>query len=269
MVANAVVPAVFVFGDSTADVGTNNYIKDTKAKANFPQNGIDFPGSVPTGRFSNGFNSADFLAQQMGFNSSPPPFFTLMKGKLGLHKHDVLRGVNFASGGSGLLDATGKGPFVLYLLGARKFGIISIPPIGCCPSHRIFNDTSAGGCLEGLNEYSRLFFLSIGTLLQQLSSELKDMKYSLGNTYDMVSFLLNNPLPISKEVRSACCGSGKFNGEDKCNPTAQLCPNRDEYLFWDLHHPTQAAAQLAVLTLYEGGPEFVAPINFKELVEAN
>jgi hypothetical protein len=59
--ANAEVPAVFVLGDSTADVGTNNFLPGFKARADFPPNGIDFPSSRPTGRFSNGFNSADFL----------------------------------------------------------------------------------------------------------------------------------------------------------------------------------------------------------------
>lgn len=54
-------PLIFVFGDSTADVGTNNYLNDSKARADFPHNGIDFPHSRPTGRFSNGLNSADSL----------------------------------------------------------------------------------------------------------------------------------------------------------------------------------------------------------------
>ncbi|KAL6214104.1 hypothetical protein ACLB2K_013542 [Fragaria x ananassa] len=52
----------------------------------------------------------------------------------------------------------------LYNLGARKFGIISVAPIGCCPSQRIFNAT--GGCLEELNEYPKL-----GALLCKLSTE--------------------------------------------------------------------------------------------------
>lgn len=50
---------VFIFGDSTVDVGTNNYLLNTEARANIPPNGIDYPHSQPTGRFSNGLNSAD------------------------------------------------------------------------------------------------------------------------------------------------------------------------------------------------------------------
>lgn len=57
------VPAIFVFGDSTVDVGNNNFLGATRkaGRANFPQYGVDFPTSKPTGRFSNGFNTADRL----------------------------------------------------------------------------------------------------------------------------------------------------------------------------------------------------------------
>lgn len=57
------VPAIYVFGDSTADVGNNNYLQGSNAKANFPHNGIDFPFSRSTGRFSNGYNGIDFLGK--------------------------------------------------------------------------------------------------------------------------------------------------------------------------------------------------------------
>jgi hypothetical protein len=59
-VAASVVPAVYVFGDSLADVGNNNYLL-TVLKADFSHNGMDYPGGKATGRFSNGKNSADFI----------------------------------------------------------------------------------------------------------------------------------------------------------------------------------------------------------------
>lgn len=54
-------PAVYIFGDSTVDVGTNNHLKDCGAKADSPYYGIDFEFSKPTGRFSNGLNIADLI----------------------------------------------------------------------------------------------------------------------------------------------------------------------------------------------------------------
>lgn len=58
------VPMVFIFGDSLFDVGTNNFLK-TKARADVKFNGIDYRGSQPTGRFSNGYNTADFIGIYM------------------------------------------------------------------------------------------------------------------------------------------------------------------------------------------------------------
>ena len=81
-------------------------------------------------------------------------------------------------------------------LGARKFGIISVPPIGCCPSQRVYNAT--GGCLEELNEHARAFHATMGALMEKLSCEYSDMKYSLGNTYEMTINVIENPALFSK-----------------------------------------------------------------------
>ncbi|XP_030524035.2 GDSL esterase/lipase At4g16230-like [Rhodamnia argentea] len=99
-------PVVFIFGDSTVDVGTNNYLP-TRAKANFYYNGIDFSHAQPTGRFSNGYNSADLIVKQLGYKQSPPPFLALLQDN-STFQSNVLQGVNFASGGAGILDATGN-----------------------------------------------------------------------------------------------------------------------------------------------------------------
>jgi len=53
------VPAYFVLGDSTLDVGENNYLPNAY-HANFPPYGETF-FHRPTGRFSNGRNMGDFI----------------------------------------------------------------------------------------------------------------------------------------------------------------------------------------------------------------
>jgi hypothetical protein len=57
------VPAMFVFGDSTVDVGNNNFLQGCSddCRADYPHYGIDFPSHAPTGRFSNGYNLADHI----------------------------------------------------------------------------------------------------------------------------------------------------------------------------------------------------------------
>ncbi|KAL8251426.1 hypothetical protein R6Q59_035119 [Mikania micrantha] len=149
----------------------------------------------------------------------------------------------------------------LYKLGARKFAIVGIPPLGCCPAARVYNAT--GGCVEVLNESARLFYKSMQSLLTGLSLMYKGFKYSLGNTYAMTMNVIDNPRGNGfKEVKAACCG----NGTAICEVGVNLCSNRDDFLFWDLFHPTEKASQLAALTLVYGeGPEYVTPMNFSSL----
>eukprot|EP01018_Ginkgo_biloba_P037067 Gb_05737 [translate_table: standard] len=98
-------PAMFVFGDSVADGGNNNYIHNTSARANFPPYGETF-FHRPTGRFTNGRTAFDFIAARLKL-PFPPPF--LEPGA------DFSNGINFASGGSGILDSTGKGLNIIPL----------------------------------------------------------------------------------------------------------------------------------------------------------
>ncbi|KAK8942730.1 GDSL esterase/lipase [Platanthera zijinensis] len=99
------VPAVYVLGDSLADVGNNNHLL-TIMKADFAHNGIDFAGGKATGRFSNGKNSADFISEQLGL-SSPPPYLSVIKNAGDTQA--FFNGINFASAGAGILDTTHDG----------------------------------------------------------------------------------------------------------------------------------------------------------------
>ncbi|KAJ1272286.1 hypothetical protein BS78_06G190500 [Paspalum vaginatum] len=112
--AEPLVPAMFVFGDSLVDVGNNNHLAgcNVVCRANYPRYGIDLPSChSPTGRFSNGYNLADRLAQRLGFAESPPSFLSLSWNAgdaTSLARRLSKQGINFASGGSGLLRTTGQ-----------------------------------------------------------------------------------------------------------------------------------------------------------------
>jgi hypothetical protein len=96
--------ASFIFGDSLVDAGNNNYIPSL-SKANMTPNGIDFAasGGMPTGRFTNGRTIADIIGEMLGQADYSPPF--LAPNTTG---GAILNGVNYASGGAGILNATGK-----------------------------------------------------------------------------------------------------------------------------------------------------------------
>ncbi|KAI3725363.1 hypothetical protein L1987_65150 [Smallanthus sonchifolius] len=92
--------AFFVFGDSLADNGNNDFLVTT-ARADSPPYGIDFPTHRPTGRFSNGLNIPDLISEHMGMKSPLPYMNPLLKG------NKLLHGANFASAGIGILNDTG------------------------------------------------------------------------------------------------------------------------------------------------------------------
>ncbi|KAM0013343.1 putative triacylglycerol lipase [Helianthus debilis subsp. tardiflorus] len=92
--------ANFVFGDSLVEVGNNNYITSL-SKANYAPNGIDF--GMPTGRYTNGRTIVDILGEELGLQKYTPPYLApTTVGPL------LLQGVNYASGGGGILNQTGQ-----------------------------------------------------------------------------------------------------------------------------------------------------------------
>lgn len=96
--------ATFVFGDSLVDAGNNNYIY-TLSKANIAPNGCDFKPSHgrPSGRYTNGRIIPDIIVDELGQKAYAPPFLApSTKGSA------ILHGVNYASGGSGILNSTGS-----------------------------------------------------------------------------------------------------------------------------------------------------------------
>ncbi|CAN0896003.1 GDSL esterase/lipase At1g74460 [Linum grandiflorum] len=92
----------FIFGDSLSDVGNNNNLPKSLAQAALPWYGIDFGNGLPNGRFTNGRTVADIIGDSTGL-ARPPAFLDSSLSE------DVIldQGVNFASGGGGILNETG------------------------------------------------------------------------------------------------------------------------------------------------------------------
>ncbi|KAK4490802.1 hypothetical protein RD792_001516 [Penstemon davidsonii] len=94
-------PALFVIGDSSVDCGTNNFL-GTFARADRLPYGRDFDTHQPTGRFCNGRIPVDYLAMRLGL-----PFVPSYLGQTG-SVNDMIRGVNYASAGAGIIFSSGS-----------------------------------------------------------------------------------------------------------------------------------------------------------------
>ncbi|KAG0586587.1 hypothetical protein KC19_2G101900 [Ceratodon purpureus] len=95
-------PASFIFGDSLVDIGNNNYLPLSLAKANLYPNGIDYGSGIATGRFSNGRTAPDFVFEKLGAPIPQPYLNPTTRGSV------LLNGVSYASGAGGILDSTGS-----------------------------------------------------------------------------------------------------------------------------------------------------------------
>ncbi|KAI5336653.1 hypothetical protein L3X38_015921 [Prunus dulcis] len=93
---------LFVFGDSVFEVGNNNYF-NTSWQANYSPYGETF-FKYPTGRFSDGRQVPDFIAEYAKLPLIPP--------YLQPDNHEFSYGINFASAGAGAMVETRQGAVI-------------------------------------------------------------------------------------------------------------------------------------------------------------
>ncbi|KAJ1254785.1 hypothetical protein BS78_K326900 [Paspalum vaginatum] len=320
-------PPLYVLGDSTLDVGNNNYLPGADVRrANRRYYGIDFPG-FPAGRFSNGQNTADFV------------------GIIQLATTALTTGVSYASADAGILDSTNAGRCIplsrqvqyfnatraamvatvgsgkatrmlsrsvflvgvgsndlfvfgfaerarnrsaaeqqsdgaellanlisnysatiteLHSMGARKFAVINVGPVGCVPIFRRLD--AAGQCDAGLNQLAAAFDDALRSLLAGLAERLPGLVYTIGDYFALAQDALAKPLLFGfTDIAAACCGSGRLLADADCMPNSTLCANRGQHVFWDLYHPSKQACFLTALAFYVGPDKYTTPINFQQL----
>ncbi|XP_057485222.1 GDSL esterase/lipase At4g16230-like isoform X2 [Actinidia eriantha] len=256
----AKVPANFVFGDSLVEVGNNNYIVSL-SKANYIPNGIDF--GKPTGRYTNGRTIVDIIGQELGFKDFTPPYLSpTTTGPV------VLQGVNYASGGGGILNHTGK-IFRLYNMGARKIVVANVGPIGCIPYQRDINPSAGENCVSYPNQLAQMYNTQLKDLVAELNTNLWGAKFVYADVYHIVDDIIQNYRSFGFEnADSACCYvAGRFGGLIPCGPPSKFCPNRSKYVFWDPYHPTDATNGIIASRLLGGGTDDISPMNILSLLD--
>ncbi|KAF7149897.1 hypothetical protein RHSIM_Rhsim02G0201300 [Rhododendron simsii] len=232
------VPCLFFMGDSLFDNGNNNNLV-TEAKANYPPYGIDFPQG-PTGRFSNGKNMADFLAEYLGFGKPIPPF-----ASTATDDQEILKGVNYASGAAGIRDETGY-QLILYNKGARKIALFGLGLIGCIPAE--IANYGANGCVDTVNKDVQLFNNGLDLLVNDLNRDLPDARFIYINVTEISS---GDPSVFGITVTNApCCIVSTTIARGQCAPNLVPCDNRSMYAFYDGFHPTQSAGELLAAGAY-------------------
>ncbi|PHT69841.1 GDSL esterase/lipase [Capsicum annuum] len=309
------VSAIFIFGDSTADPGNNNYMK-TPFKSNFLPYGKDFLNHLPTGRFTNGMLANDFIARYVGVKEYVPPYLDQS-----LSIEELKTGVSFASAGSGFdpltptisnvislskqlehfkeyqekmeaaigkektqnlinealfLVSAGTNDFVVnyntlpirrknytlsaytdFLLqhvqlflqelldqGARKIGMVGLPPMGCLPIVITLHSDNAFSKRDCIDFYSSI----ARDYNSKLQNKLNVMQIGFAKLGSRIAYMdIYGPLMDMilgykygfEKANYGCCGTGLMEAAFLCNPNSYVCSNASKYVFWDSIHPTE------------------------------
>ncbi|KAG2692065.1 hypothetical protein I3760_08G035200 [Carya illinoinensis] len=235
------VPCFFIFGDSFSDNGNNNN-RATVAKANYQPYGIDFPKGT-TGRFTNGRNLADFTAEKLGFPvDSIPPYANAADGSV----EKILKGVNYASGGAGILTETGK-TLTLHQRGARKIVVYGLGLLGCFPYAVKRYGANISGCVDKINEGVSLFDSGLKSLVSDLNNNLTNATFIFINSTGISLDSISGSITVSN---AACCQVSELFTAPQCIPFAETCSNRIQYAFWDEVHPTEIAFSATAARAY-------------------
>uniref|UniRef100_A0A1J3HXH6 GDSL esterase/lipase n=1 Tax=Noccaea caerulescens TaxID=107243 RepID=A0A1J3HXH6_NOCCA len=138
----------YIFGDSLTEVGNNNYMQYSLARSDFPWYGIDFSGGKATGRFTNGRTIGDIISTKLGI-PSPPPYLSLSR-----NDDAFLNGINYASGGAGILNETG-----LYFIQRLTFD----DQINCFKKTKEIIRAKIGDSAANKHVNDAMYFIGLGS----------------------------------------------------------------------------------------------------------
>ncbi|PNX63049.1 GDSL esterase/lipase, partial [Trifolium pratense] len=154
----------------------------------------------------------------------------------------------------------------LYNLGARKFVIAGLGLLGCIPS--ILAQSNSGSCSDEVNMLVQPFNENVKTMLSNLNNNLPDSRFIFIDSSRMFQEILLNARSLGfTDVTEGCCGLGRNRGQITCLPLQRPCPNRNQYVFWDAFHPTEAVNILMGRMAFSGNTNFVYPINIQQLAQ--
>nr|XP_010911116.1 GDSL esterase/lipase At5g45670 [Elaeis guineensis] len=129
----------------------------------------------------------------------------------------------------------------LYNYGARKVVLIGLGQVGCSPNELAQLSPNGEVCVDRIDSAIQIFNRKLIALVDQFNT-LEGAHFTYINANGIFADIMRNPSAYGLTVTNrGCCGVGRNNGQITCLPYQTPCPNRNEYLFWDAFHPTEAA----------------------------
>ncbi|WCJ43720.1 GDSL esterase/lipase At5g33370 [Euphorbia peplus] len=154
----------------------------------------------------------------------------------------------------------------VYELGVRRVVVTGTGPLGCAPAELAMRSAN-GECSTELQRAASLFNPQLTQMISQLNSKYGSNIFIAANTGLTKAAFITNPQSYGfTTAKIACCGQGPYNGLGLCTPASNLCPNRDQYVFWDAFHPSERANKYIVQQIINGSPEYMFPMNLSTIL---
>ncbi|XP_077249552.1 GDSL esterase/lipase At4g18970-like [Tasmannia lanceolata] len=157
----------------------------------------------------------------------------------------------------------------LYNYGARKVALIGVGAVGCSPNELAQNSPNGATCVYRINSAIQIFNGRIRSLVDDFNNNLDGAKFIFVNGYEIFVDVLQSASSYGFTVKNTgCCGIGRNNGQITCLPFQTPCQNREEYIFWDAFHPTEAFNEIFGRRAYSAESSADAyPIDIRHLAQ--
>lgn len=81
----------------------------------------------------------------------------------------------------------------LYKFGAKRIGVLGVPPLGCLPSQRTQRGGSDRACAEDRNEASEIFNTKLSQALTSLKQKCPQSRFVYIDIYNPMLGLIQRP----------------------------------------------------------------------------
>ncbi|XP_022760114.1 GDSL esterase/lipase 7-like [Durio zibethinus] len=128
----------------------------------------------------------------------------------------------------------------IYQLGARKFLVNNVSPLGCQPFNlnTKMHNTS---CVEDVNQRIAFYNGLLPNLLTKLETSLKGSTFVLCDLYKVFEDVYTQPAAYGfTNVNGSCCIDEARNGTRGCARNVAPCADRTSHVFFDPFHPTES-----------------------------
>ncbi|CAF2101517.1 GDSL esterase/lipase ESM1 [Brassica rapa] len=158
---------------------------------------------------------------------------------------------------------------LLYSLGASKFAVPMLAPLGCLPIVRQEYKTG-NDCYEPLNDLAKQHNEKIGPILNEYAKKPNGgFQFTVLDFYNAVIRRTTRSYNYRFYVaNSSCCGVGTHNayGCGMANVHSKLCEYQRSYFFFDGRHNTEKAQEEIAHLLYGANTNVIHPMTVRELI---